>query len=287
VRLSLTTLVLTVIIFSACTTDVTRPLNVIPISTQNSKTPTKTITTQPSQTFAPPVVIPTSTTIEITPTAEVNVCSPLEGISRNELPSILANPFKPPRPGMDDGHHGVDFSFWTYKGQSGMKGWQIDSVLTGQVAGILPDKIPYGNAIIIETPLEVLPRNWITALEIQKIAPIQPDSRLFCPIIQNMPVLVDKTESLYLLYAHMNSPTQLQMGQKVICGQKIGEVGTTGLSSNDHLHFEVRVGPGNVQFTKMAHYDNSANFEEMAYYCLWRVSGWFQLIDPERLITIP
>jgi hypothetical protein len=35
----------------------------------------------------------------------------------------------------------------------------------------------------------------------------------------------------------------------------------------------------------MAHYDNTAQIEEMGNYCLWRVSNVFQLVDPLRLLA--
>ncbi|TNE51877.1 MAG: M23 family metallopeptidase [Bacteroidetes bacterium] len=40
------------------------------------------------------------------------------------------------------------------------------------------------------------------------------------------------------IYAHMNKMT-VQKGQKVTKGQKIGEIGDTGLSTAPHLHYEV------------------------------------------------
>ncbi len=42
------------------------------------------------------------------------------------------------------------------------------------------------------------------------------------------------------LYAHM-SACDVQVGDRVYQGQKIGEVGSTGFSTGDHLHFEVRI----------------------------------------------
>jgi murein DD-endopeptidase MepM/ murein hydrolase activator NlpD len=48
-------------------------------------------------------------------------------------------------------------------------------------------------------------------------------------------------ENLYTVYAHLSS-INVWLGQHVEAGEKIGEVGNTGESSGDHLHFEVRLG---------------------------------------------
>ena len=79
----------------------------------------------------------------------------------------------------------------------------------------------------------------------------------------------------------------MQTGQEVACGQPLGAVGSSGNALNPHLHFEVRVGPSGAPLYSMAHYDASATPQEMAMYCLWRVSGWFQLFDPLKLLLQP
>ena len=54
-------------------------------------------------------------------------------------------------------------------------------------------------------------------------------------------VVIEHSEDLYTLYAHL-SKIDVLVGQKVLAGDKIGEVGRTGGAIGSHLHFEVRRG---------------------------------------------
>ena len=61
--------------------------------------------------------------------------------------------------------------------------------------------------------------------------------------------------------------------QAVTCGQMINTVGSSGNALNPHLHVEVRLGLAQICLGSMVHYDASATQDEMATYCLWRISG--------------
>lgn len=225
----------------------------------------------PSPTLAPPV--------SPNPTGAVEMCAPLAGYDFEALVGAVSNPFNPPAPGSDDPHHGVDFAIV----QSGVAqaGGQVQNVLAGRVALVLDDRFPYGNAALVETPLEGLPDEW--AAGYVPAAPAKP-SALTCPEVEEQIFTPGDERSLYLLYAHLQEPPGLEAGQQIACGAPVGLVGQSGNAMNPHLHLEARIGPAGARFTGMAHYTNSASPSEMHQYCLWRVSGVFQLVDPLALL---
>jgi murein DD-endopeptidase MepM/ murein hydrolase activator NlpD len=271
------------------------PAAVSPPPSSPTLPPTKTLLPTPSVTSKPPTatsIPPTPTLTPLPPTATltstpvVEVCSPLQDVSLDELPQIVTNPFDQPRPGLDDGHHGVDLAFYRFGNHVGMSGLPVLSVLPGTVAAAVTDRPPYGNMVMIETPLEFVPPAWNTTLQLPTLMPTVVPPNLTCPVQPDFPNLDVNRRSLYLLYAHLNKPTTLTPGQAVACGGPLGEVGTTGNSVNPHLHLEVRIGPSGARFDGMAHYIGNATTLEMLNYCAWRVSGLFQMTDPMKLLSL-
>jgi murein DD-endopeptidase MepM/ murein hydrolase activator NlpD len=181
-----------------------------------------------------------------------------------ELPQLISDPYKPPPPNRpEERHHGVDFSYWHYGARDSMLGEPVQAVLGGKVASSIDDHFPYGNMVIVETDPADLPSDLITRIQ-------------FFP-----------GESLYLLYAHLNIPPLVRLGDRLAACQPIGEVGVSGNTDIPHLHLETRLGPADSVFESMRFYDTSATIEEMDNYVLWRTSGVFRHFDPMGLLSAP
>jgi murein DD-endopeptidase MepM/ murein hydrolase activator NlpD len=188
--------------------------------------------------------------------------------------------------GSDDPHQGVDFADIDPVYEIALEGRTVQAIFSGSVAAVIQDRFPYGYAILVETPLEQVPPGWLVNLQIPTPAPTQESHlSLTCPKSENPPNWDFDHRSLYLMYAHLKEPFNLQVGDQVTCGQKLNAIGNSGNSLNPHLHIEVRVGPAGAIFEGIAHYTGSASPEEMHNYCLWRVSDTFQLLDPMLLLN--
>ncbi len=238
----------------------------------------------PTQTQTP---LPTGTpTASQTPALVSQSCSPLAGIRLDQLPQLMTGDvFDPPAPGREDGHHGIDFAFYRFGDLTSMLGLPVQAVLPGQVAAVINNEKPYGNAIIIETPLKDISFAWQATINLPAQSPtVQPDQRLTCPAPPVEAWMPSSQRSIYHLYAHLNRLPALKIGDAVECGQAIGEVGTTGNSVNPHLHLETRVGPEGATFTGLGHYDTRISEEDRSNYCIWRVSGWFEMFDPMAIL---
>ncbi|MCL4562880.1 MAG: M23 family metallopeptidase [Chloroflexi bacterium] len=278
---------LALFVLAACSVHPPRQNQMPPAGRQTPASPSPIFSTTPLPATQAPTrnpLPPASSTPAATTTlpASLQACSPLEGIPLADLPGIVANPFVAPRPGYDDGHHGVDLAFYRYQDRVGIEGLGVQAVFGGRIAAAISDRPPYGNMMIVETPLNSLPSPVIVALEpLEAGTPLAtPEPRLTCPARTPAPAISGPPWSLYLLYAHMEAAPAFKIGDPVACGQRLGMVGNTGMSGNPHLHLELRLGHSDSTFTAMSHYNNAAMEEEMANYCAWRVSGAFHMIDP-------
>lgn len=256
------------------------PSQTISVATETSDIPTQTatLTTVPTLTPIPPTP---------TPVKQSAICSPLEGETLASLQEIITQPFKQPRPGQDDGHHGVDFAHYRRNDLLSIDGVAIQSVLYGEVVTIIKDKYPYGNALIIETSLDSIAPELLALIMPPEIAPtVIPDPKFnWAPT--DLPFeLSESSRSLYIYYAHLKFLPEVEIGQKVTCGQRIGQVGTTGDSTNPHLHFETRIGPSGARFESMAYYITQSTETERYNYIMWRISNLFQIFDPMQVLDI-
>lgn len=234
-----------------------------------SPQPTATRSARPRATATPTIPAPIATktptrtpTITPIPTEIFQLCSPLLANSIDELPKIVSDPYDPPKSwGSDERHHGVDFAYHRWKdSDQSILGTGVQSALKGQVSAALADTYPYGNLVIVETKWETLPPELAEALE------ISPD------------------QSLYLLYAHLDGPPLVSLGDEVAACQLIGAVGRSGNAQVAHLHFETRRGPPGAVFKGLSRFVDSATEEEKANYTYWRVSGTFRHFDPMCLL---
>ena len=241
-----------------------------------------------------PSPIPT-TTPAATPSAQAaplpspaKICAPLEDIDPAKLdsPDLLKNPYLAARAGYDDGHPGIDLAYWSLPNGQAMLGQPVLSSLDGIVAGVLPERQPFGHALIIETPLERLPASWPAQIKLPlPQAHLQASYSLSCPDLSGFNASTQSI-SIYTLYAHLNRIPLVHTGEAVSCGQAVGEVGTSGKSVNPHLHLEMRSGPSGQTFASLGHYDTAATPAEMHAYCLWRISGAFPSFDPLNLFSL-
>jgi murein DD-endopeptidase MepM/ murein hydrolase activator NlpD len=258
-------------------------------------TPTQTATVIPTATAtATAAPAPTATVVPLLS----EVCSPLANIVLEDLGYITSNPFilkYPFREGVGDfkNHPAIDLGFYHtstiphYTGEplDTDDNYPIQAILPGKVVALTDDRFPYGNMIMIETPVESLSPDLLAQIRLPDPLSDE-DIEQHSPCDQSLPKLTwdDSQRSIYALYAHMKESPTLKVGDTVICGQVIGTIGATGNSSEsiEHLHLEVRVGPSHAQFGTIAFSSDTdiATDEERYNYCTWALSEVFYPIDP-------
>ena len=152
----LSLLLVGVFFLAACSSPVASSTLTAPPSTSTAPpVPSHTLTSAPpvpSSTPAPPDLDASAT-----PEVQLQVCSPLAGYALEDLSSIVSNPYQPPRPGSDDPHQAVDLAERMDGSGMALAGMPVQAVLPGRVVLAQSDRFPYGNAVIVETPLEVIP----------------------------------------------------------------------------------------------------------------------------------
>lgn len=270
-------LALVLLVITACqpaaTPPIPTPVEAVPTFTA---IPTSIPTTLPS-------LVPTQTpTVLPSPV----LSAPLEGYTFLTIQESITNPYNPQPPGSDDPHQGIDIAQLYGENRIALSGLPIQAVLSGKVVETISDRFPYGNGVMIETPLSALPPDWIDSLQLPAayLGPI-PNTALSCPDLNSIQYPQDDgPRSLYILYAHLEQPVGFANGDSISSGTILSSVGSTGNALNPHLHLEMRIGPSGSTFGSMAHYDPSATIEEMDTYCLWRVSGQYLPIDPLLLL---
>lgn len=194
-------------------------------------TPTPTATATP--TFTPTTVLTTTSAVTVTaaattitpitpgspwPTPDVSRANDHYWLGRPTGPATIqwASPFYPYGSTGQSAyllHHGADI------------GNPIGTPLLAPADGVVvfagsdsrvaigPTTKFYGNAVVIE-----LDRRW-------------------------------NDQSVFVLLGHMNN-VAVQVGQRVARGQRVGEVGSTGIALGPHVHVEVRVGQNDYDHTR-------------------------------------
>jgi hypothetical protein len=133
--------------------------------TASVPTPASTAAPLPTLTVSPPAPSPSptsSSTLSPTTTLVASTsqsplaCSPLVGFDRARLLAAVSNPFRPPAPGSDQPHAGIDLADTPPGSQVAQAGRGVESLFPGRVAAVVRDRFPFGNALIVETPLQGL-----------------------------------------------------------------------------------------------------------------------------------
>jgi murein DD-endopeptidase MepM/ murein hydrolase activator NlpD len=211
----------------------------------------------------------------------------LQEIELQDLPTTIYNPFHLPKAGSDDPHQGVDFSEVEPQSRISLEGMAVQSILAGKVVQVMEDRFPYGNAVLVVSGPVEIPLSWLAAInKMENPSPWRANPALSCP--QGWEDAPEQKEQIHLfvLYAHLKNATDVQVEDRILTGQLLGEIGMSGNALAPHLHVEIRYAYSEAIPDSMAHYDVSATAPEMMQYCRWRVSGWYRPLDPMSLLLL-
>lgn len=260
-------------------------MRLVPTTANSTPFSTDTATTlpPPTATFTPTV---TATAMPVPLVTEID--SPLQGMPLTDLAKNTSNPyyFKHPfseGPTNDLNHPAVDLAFFHYKNYNSDVGFPIQAILPGTVVEALNNRYPYGNMVLIETPLSALAPELLEKIQIPKAySDDEIKIRSTCQPDQTRISWSQTNQSMYVLYAHMQNPPTLKAGDEVQAGELLGGIGASGHAEvgAEHLHLEIRVGPAEAKFGVISSYLSSSTAEERYNYCIWALSEVFQPIDP-------
>lgn len=268
-------------------------------SARQTDTPTPAATYTETSTPPPPTATMTATATATAFPLVDHAWSPLQGIATEDLRLITSYDYSVKYPFSEGpennkNHPAIDLGFYTTKyipSYTGpelhtVDGWPIQAVLPGSVVVTVNDLYPYGNMIMIETPLDSLAPEYLAGFDLpQPYTQEELDLRFPCAKDQAPITWSEDSKSIYILYAHMKEPSALKTGVRVEGGEVIGAIGATGNTSEsvEHLHLEVRIGPSDAKFSTISAYFSSSTEEERYNYCIWALSEVFQSINPAQL----
>lgn len=194
-----------------------------PVPTEALPTVTSTVITAATQTSAP-TVIPPSPFPSPSPTATPIPCDPFaEDFCITEGHFLFQNPILPP------GDSSVDITYRFGSTQNGTRD-PHHGVEIGKRFG---------------TPVHAAGEGVVQFAGPDEEAVFSPWWGFYGDV-----VVIRHADDLYTLYGHL-SKIEVQSGDSVIAGQKIGEIGQSGAATGPHLHFEVRRGDAEDYFSTL------------------------------------
>ena len=79
-------------------------------------------------------------------------------------------------------------------------------------------------------------------------------------------VKIKHNDGTYTLYAHLRDGIKVKKGQKVKQGDQVGNMGNTGKSGANHLHYEVKVNKKSVNPISFIHLANYLDYTTNSVY---------------------